>query len=96
MAFDYSYTDYAFKNGKVMTVNEKDEIVESVAVKGNKIVYVGDNAGLENIIDPATKVIDLMGRALTPGFIDSHYHPILNGFFGNTEDAAIANCKSIK
>lgn len=101
MIFDYSYADYAFKNGRVITVNEKDEIVEAVAVKGNKIVYVGDNAGLEKIIDNNTKVIDLKGRALTPGFIDTHYHPILNGFFGNTEDAAIintgySNCKSIK
>lgn len=101
MTFDYSYADYVFKNGKVITVNEKDGIAQAVAVKGNKIVYVGDNVGLEKIIDPATKVIDLKGRALTPGFIDSHYHPILNGFFGNTEDAAIintgyTNCNSVK
>jgi predicted amidohydrolase YtcJ len=79
MTFDYSYADYAFKNGKVITVNEKDEILEAVAVKGNMIVYAGDNAGLEKIIDANTKVIDLKGHTLMPGIIDSHYHPILNG-----------------
>lgn len=82
MRFDFSYADYAFKNGRVITVNDKDEFAQAVAVKGNKIVYVGDNEGLSNIIDQSTKVIDLKGRALTPGFIDSHFHPILSGFFG--------------
>jgi len=100
MNFDYSYADYAFKNGKVITVNEKDEIVEAVAVKGNKIVYAGDNAGLEKIIDPATKVIDLKGRTLMPGIIDSHFHPILNGLLEPKLDAAMidtryAYCKSV-
>lgn len=82
MNFDFSYADYAFKNGKVITVNENDDFAEAVAVKGNKIVYVGDNAGLEKIIDEKTKIIDLKGRALTPGFIDAHFHPILYGFMG--------------
>ena len=100
MIFDYSYADYAFKNGKVITVNEKDEIVEAVAVKGNKIVYAGDNAELDKIIDPATKVIDLKGRTLMPGIIDSHFHPILNGLLEPKIDAAMidtryAYCKSV-
>ncbi|MDR3573875.1 MAG: amidohydrolase [Anaerolineaceae bacterium] len=82
MNFDFSYADYAFVNGKVITVNENDDFAEAVAVKGNKIVYVGDKRGLDKIIDGKTKVIDLKGRALTPGFIDSHFHPILYGFFG--------------
>ena len=40
MNFDFSYLDIAFKNGSVITVNEKDEIAEAVGVKGNKIVFV--------------------------------------------------------
>jgi hypothetical protein len=98
MTFDYSYADYAFKNGKVITVNDNDDIVEAVAVKGNKIVYVGDDAGLEKIIDPSTKVIDLKGRTLMPGIIDSHYHPILNGLLEPDLEAAMIDtrpCKSI-
>ncbi len=100
MTFDYSYADYAFKNGKVITVNEKDEIVEAVAVKGNRIVYAGDNEGIEKIIDEKTKVIDLKGRTLMPGIIDSHYHPILNGLLEPKLDAPMidtryAYCKSV-
>lgn len=100
MTFDYSYADYAFKNGKVITVNAEDDIVEAVAVKGNKIVYAGDNEGLEKIIDINTKVIDLKGRTLMPGIIDSHYHPILNGLLEPKLDAPMidtryAYCKSV-
>ena len=41
MSFDYSYIDTAFINGRVITVNENDDIVEAVGIKGNRIVYVG-------------------------------------------------------
>jgi len=96
MNFDFSYADYAFINGRVVTVNENDDYAENVAVKGNKIVYVGNKSGLDKIIDEKTKVIDLKGRALTPGFIDSHFHPILYGFFAGTIiDITYANAKSI-
>ena len=100
MNFDYSYVDIAFKNGVVITINEKDEIAEAVGIKGNKIVFVGSNLDLEKIINSETKVIDLAGKTLMPGFIDTHYHPILKGLFGNDENSAIINtsienCKSI-
>lgn len=96
MNFDFSYADYVFINGKVITVNEHDDLAEAVAVKGNKIVYVGEQSGLEKIINDKTKVIDLKGRALTPGFIDCHFHPILYGFFdGAILDITYARAKSI-
>ncbi|MDF2839984.1 MAG: nfdA 1 [Clostridia bacterium] len=100
MNFDFSYVDTAFKNGVVVTVNDKDETAQAVGIKGNKIVFVGSNHDLESIIDSKTKVIDLKGRALLPGLIDSHYHPILSGFFGDDPDSSIVNvgwkdCKCI-
>lgn len=99
--FDFSYADIVFKNGKVITVNQEDKIEEAVGIKGNKIVFVGSNEEGEQIIDDTTKIIDLDGKTLCPGFIDTHYHPILNGFFGDDEDATIintdySNCKSLK
>lgn len=101
MTFDRSYIDTAFINGKVITINKNDDILEAVGVKANKIVFLGESVELLSLIDEATKVIDLRGRALIPGFIDCHYHPILNGFFGVNEDAAIIdtsieNCPSIE
>ena len=72
MNFDYSYVDIAFYNGTIVTVDENDEIAEAVGIKGNKIVFVGKDEELKKIIDEKTILIDLKGRSLLPGLIDSH------------------------
>jgi predicted amidohydrolase YtcJ len=91
MNFDHSYIDTAFINGRVISVNENDDFFEAVGIKGNKIVFVGSTKDLLKLTDESTKIIDLDERSLIPGFIDTHYHPILNGFFGDDEDASIIN-----
>ena len=91
MNFDFSYLDIAFKNGSVITVNAQDEIAQAVGVKGNKIVFVGTNEEIDQLIDEKTQVIDLKGRALMPGINDSHYHPILNGMIGTDLDSAMVD-----
>ncbi len=63
--------DVVFINGRVITVDAHDTIATGVAVLGNRIVAVGDVADWQG---PTTRVIDLKGRALLPGFIDSHSH----------------------
>lgn len=100
MHFDASYVDIAFFNGKVVTVDADDRIAQAVGVKGNRIVFVGSDEELKQIIDRKTKIIDLRGRSLLPGFVDSHFHAILGGLFGTDLDAAIIdvsykNCTSI-
>lgn len=98
MNLNLSHIDTAFYNGVVVTVNDNDDIKEAVGIKDNKIVFVGSNDELKNIVDNDTKMIDLKGRALLPGLIDTHYHPILFGFFGDEPDASIINladCRSI-
>ena len=62
MNFDYSYPDVPFKNGSVNTVNETDEVAQAVGIKGNKIVFVGSNADIDQLLDSHTKVYDLAGR----------------------------------
>lgn len=101
MAFDPTPIELALINGNIITVNQSNDICEAVGVKGNRVVFVGTNAELALWITDRTKVIDLKGRSLTPGFIDTHYHPILHGFFGNEPGAAIINtgydnCQSIE
>lgn len=81
--------DMVFKNGPVITVNEKAEIAEAVAVKGNKIAFVGKEAEVKEWIGEKTRIIDLKGRSLIPGFIDSHLHTALVG----TNSLAI-DCRS--
>jgi predicted amidohydrolase YtcJ len=73
--------DIVFINGEVITVDKKNSIVESVAVKGNRIVGVGSNQEIKCFIGEETEVIDLEGKTLLPGFIDSHIHLILYGVF---------------
>lgn len=64
--------DILYKNGKIYTVDENDSWAEAVAVKGNKITFVGSDAEAENI--KADKVIDLEGKMVLPGFIEGHGH----------------------
>ncbi|MCR5880680.1 amidohydrolase family protein [Phenylobacterium sp. J367] len=63
--------DLVLVNGKVITVDPKETVANAVAVRGNRIVAVGDVSAWRG---PQTKVIDLKGRALLPGFIDAHSH----------------------
>lgn len=101
MQFDDRLLDIAFINGNVITVNQNNTIEEAVGIKGNRIAFIGSNDEISSFLTADTQVIDLKGRSLLPGFIDTHYHPILHGFFGNSPDAAIINtnydnCKSIE
>lgn len=71
--------DLVFLGGQVITVNEKDERVSAVAIQGEHIVAVGEDADIAQWIGPETDVIQLNGRSLLPGFIDSHLHFALYG-----------------
>lgn len=68
-----------FINGEVITVDADQSIVEAVAVKENRIVHVGSNDEIKEWIGTETEVIDLQGKTLLPGFIDSHLHILLYG-----------------
>lgn len=63
-----------FINGRVHTVDANNTIAEAVAVSGERILAVGSNAAVRPLAGPGTRVVDLAGRSLTPGFIDAHCH----------------------
>ncbi len=67
--------DYVLKNGAVYTIQSGNPKAEAVAVSGTKISYVGSNQGVEHLVGKNTQVIDLKGRMLLPGFVESHIHP---------------------
>ena len=67
--------DLVFRNGAVYRVDAARSWASAVAVEGNRIVYVGHDAGVAPFLGPDTRVIDLDGRMLLPGFQDSHLHP---------------------
>ncbi len=74
-----SKADLVLKNGKIVTLNPKDDIVEAVAVKDGIIVAAGPAKEIEVFIDKASAVIDLDGKTVTPGFVESHCHPSMAG-----------------
>ncbi len=72
-----------FVNGNIYTVNEKQPRAEAIVVVGQKIAYVGSNAGAKSFQDKlgrqgfaknTFKVIDLHGETVLPGLTDAHYH----------------------
>lgn len=76
---DLPKADYVFTNAVVYTVNDHQPWAEAVAIKENRITYVGPQAGTADHIGPNTEVIDVQGNMILPGFIDSHVHPIWGG-----------------
>ena len=69
-----SVASIVFRNGTIQTMVSEDDTAEALAVAGNKIVYVGDDAGVEDWIGEDTEVIDLDGGMVIPGFMDGHIH----------------------
>jgi predicted amidohydrolase YtcJ len=69
-----SAADIVFKNGNVYTANDKSPKAQAIAVKDDKIVFVGTNAAAQKYVGPNTRVVDLKGSTVLPGFTDSHQH----------------------
>lgn len=78
---DSRYVDYAFTNAKAYTLNTAAPWADTVLVKDDLIVYVGDAAGATQKIGKSTQQIELNGQLLLPGFIDTHAHPIDGGAY---------------
>jgi predicted amidohydrolase YtcJ len=69
--------DIVFKNGNIYTVNDRLPHAQSVAVKGDRIVFVGsDDEAQKMYTGKQTRVVDLHGETVVPGLTDAHYHLI--------------------
>lgn len=66
--------DTIFTGGNIITVDEQNPSVEALAVSDGKIMAVGDESSILALKGRRTKIIDLGGRTLMPGFIDAHGH----------------------
>jgi predicted amidohydrolase YtcJ len=78
-------TDTILVNGKILTVDSQFSIREAIAISDGKITAVGSNAEVRKQAGPHTRVIDLQGRTVIPGLIDSHIHAIRAGQTFTTE-----------
>ena len=71
--------DIIFFNGEVYTVDINRSWAQAVAVRGSKIIYVGNDSDVMKFKGKGTRLVDLENRMLMPGFQDSHVHPIEAG-----------------
>lgn len=86
---DAGDADVVFHNGRIHTVAGPAEWVEAVAVTGNAITAVGDEATVMARVGPHTRVVDLAGRLLLPGFVEGHIHPFLGAFLSHGVDLQV-------
>jgi hypothetical protein len=66
-----AYPDLVLYNGKVITADGQFSVAEAVAARDGRILAVGSTADVKRLIGPRTRAIDLAGRSVVPGFIDS-------------------------
>lgn len=86
--------DLFFTNGEVITVDSKFTITDSAAIAGNRIMATGSYDELKGWIGESTEIIDLEGKSLLPGIIDSHLHIGIHGLLKMSHD--VKKYKSIK
>jgi hypothetical protein len=74
-----SEADVVFRNGVIYTADVLGSRAEALAIRGGKFQIVGSNKDIEAVTGPETKVMDLKGRMVMPGIIDSHIHAVRGG-----------------
>ena len=84
--------DIVIRNARVYTVDAQRPWAQAMAIKGDRIAWVGDEKAASSYVGPSTKVVDAGGRLVLPGFIDSHFHVLLGG---NPDVLRIQNANSL-
>jgi hypothetical protein len=77
--------DIIFFNGKVTTLDRPNPQAQAMAIRASRFVAVGDERSVMALAGPDTKQVDLKGRRVIPGLIDSHMHIIRGGLNYNLE-----------
>src|SRR5262245_41773634 len=77
--------DTVLVNGNILTVDSQASIREALAIRDGKVVAVGTSADMRALAGGTSRVIDLQGRTVIPGLIDSHLHAIRAALSFSTE-----------
>ena len=68
--------DTIYYNGKIVTLSERQPAAQAVAIRSGRFLAVGSSADVLKTAGPSTTKIDLRGKCILPGIIESHVHPI--------------------
>ncbi|WP_432470424.1 amidohydrolase [Amphritea sp. HPY] len=91
--------DTIYRNGAIVTLNATNDIAQAVAVKDGNIVAVGSDQEIDSLKGDRTRVVELQGKTLIPGFYDAHSHIVATGIIGlfqvNLNSPPIGQIKTI-
>ena len=73
------HAELVLRNGNILTMDANAPRASALAIRGERLIAVGDEASLAAHIGPDTRVVDLQGRTVVPGLIDTHIHAIRGG-----------------
>ncbi len=77
--------DTVLLNGKIVTLDAASSVAEALAIRDGKVLSAGTNADMLKLADPRTRRIDLGGRTVVPGLMDSHIHALRAGLTFSVE-----------
>ena len=66
--------DAIYLNGKIVTANDRFDFVQALAIKDGRIIALGPNAKVRGLAGKSTRIVDLKGNTVLPGFYDNHIH----------------------
>jgi hypothetical protein len=88
--------DTVLVNGNIITVDKSNSVHQALAIKDSRIQALGSDKEIETLIGGDTFVLDLSGKTVTPGFVDSHNHTCEYGFSELVLDLRYPKVQSIK
>src|SRR5215211_4831609 len=90
------HADTIMTGGTIRTMDSDRPLVEALAIRGDRVVAVGDDAAILALAGPATRRVELAGRAVVPGFNDAHIHLWKEGMLLSQVNARPASAPSIE
>ena len=92
-----THADTVIKNSNIITVDPQWPRAQALAIHGGKFVAVGTNDDVGNLFGQGTRVLDLSGKTVVPGFIDAHTHVMSSGVRHMTQaDCALPSVHAIQ
>jgi hypothetical protein len=72
--------DAVLYNGNILTMDAAQPAAQALAIAGDRLLAVGSNDDVSNLVSPLTRKTSLDGKTVVPGFIDAHTHPAYSGY----------------